>query len=86
MAPPCWRLALLAVAARPAASFVLMGENLTTVAGQATHLPGRAHRWTLPAASSSDEGLGGGIAWVLDPNFCEQIISQFPEESVVRGV
>ena len=83
---PSWHLTLLAVVARPVASFVLMGENLTTVGGLATHLPGRAYRWTLPAASSSDEGLGGGIAWVMDPNFCDQIISHFPEESIVRGV
>jgi hypothetical protein len=76
---------LLLLLAR-AESFVLMGENLTTADGRPLHLPGKAHRWSLPAASSSDEGLGGGIAWVMDPNFCEQIIGHFPEESVFRGV
>ena len=31
-------------------------------------------RWSLPADSRSYEGLGGGIAWALDPAFCEQLL------------
>ena len=33
-------------------------------------------RWSLPADSRSYEGLGGGIAWALDPAFCEQLLSR----------
>ena len=80
-----WAVLLLALAV-PSGAFVLMGENLTTVDGKPVHLPGRAYRWSIPANTISDEGLGGGIAWVMDPRFCDDIIGRFPEESVVRGL
>ena len=38
-------------------------------------------RWSLPADSRSYEGLGGGIAWALDPAFCEQLLPSFHEDA-----
>ena len=34
----------------------------------------------------SNHGIGGGISWVLDPKFCEQLLPRFPEESVAGGL
>ena len=62
--------------------FVLQGVNSTT----ASSLPGTAQRWRVPASSSSTEGLGGGLSWVLDDAFCDHLMSRFPERSVVRGI
>jgi len=33
--------------------------------------------------SSSLEGLGGGIAWTMTPNFCEKILPQFREDTIL---
>ena len=30
-----------------------------------------SYRWGLPADARSFDGLGGGIAWALDPSFCK---------------
>ena len=67
------------------AAYVLMPFNATGSLSNAelSELSGRAWRWTMPEDAFSTEGLGGGLAWVLDPKFCETIIAQFPEESVM---
>lgn len=80
------RVALLGLWAAGAGAFVLMGENASVGGGPPVHLPGKAYRWSLPAETSSNEGLGGGISWVLDPAFCDHLISRFPERSLIRGV
>merc|ERR1740124_871310 len=33
----------------------------------------------MPEDSESNEGLGGGLSWALDPSFCAQMLPQFPE-------
>ena len=67
--------------------FVVMPFNATgeIAAGDLRGLSNVAHRWHLPADSASNQGLGGGLGWVLESEFCEGIISRFPEESVVGG-
>ena len=37
-------------------------------------------RWDQPTDVFSDSALGGGIAWALSPNFCENLLPMFPEE------
>ncbi len=37
--------------------------------------------WSLPPDARSSSGLGGGIAYALDPSLCEQLLPQFREES-----
>ena len=66
-------------------SFVLMPFNATGDAAVSS-LSSVAHRWHMPADTNSNAGLGGGLAWVLEPDFCERIISRFPEESVAGGL
>ena len=78
---PAWLLAALVL---PADGFVLQGVNATKV-GLAS-LPGTAQRWRAPSASSDLAGLGGGLAWVLDDKFCDEIMPHFPEKSVVSGI
>ena len=67
--------------------FVVMPFNATgeIAAGDLRGLSNVAQRWHLPADSASNQGLGGGLGWVLESEFCEGIISRFPEESVVGG-
>jgi hypothetical protein len=38
------------------------------------------YMWNLPADATSKEGLGGGITWAWDPNFCSQILNKFDED------
>ena len=64
-------------------SFVLTGQNSSL--GSAS-LPGNGVRWTMPLSTTSTEGLGGGIAWVLDPSFCQQMLPRFPERTLLRGI
>ena len=61
---------------------VVMPFNATgaIAAGDLRGLSNVAHRWHLPADSASNQGLGGGLGWVLESEFCEGIISRFPEE------
>ena len=40
-----------------------------------------SYRWALPADARSFEGLGGGIAWALDPLFCETMLPSFHEDA-----
>ena len=61
-------------------AFVLMPANATKrAAGDLTLLNRYVYRWSMPVDSGSNEGLGGGLSWVLDPDFCEQMLPQFPE-------
>ena len=63
-------------------AFVVTGINSSVP----TMLPTMAARWHVPTSVESTEGLGGGLAWVLDDDFCAQMISRFPERSFVRGL
>ena len=63
-------------------AFVLTGVN----SSELHLLPGPAQRWTVPEALGSREGLGGGLAWVIDESFCEQLLGGFPERSIIRGL
>ena len=40
-----------------------------------------SYRWGLPADARSFDGLGGGIAWALDPSFCETMLPSFHEDA-----
>ena len=35
--------------------------------------------WTLPALSTDNRGLGGGIAWAWDPTLCDSLLPLFRE-------
>jgi len=65
-----------------AAAYVLMPINITSLVDSLQELPQEAYRWDVPAESSDNSGLGGGIQWYLNPAFCDEMIQQFPEESV----
>ena len=65
-----------------ASGFVLTPGNTTIASG----LPGRAQRWTTPASSSSSEGLGKGLAYVIDASFCDQMVPLFPENEGLFGL
>ena len=75
-------LALL-VGPPPTAPFVLNGGARSHNPKQ---LPGGAYRWTVPADSHSTEGLGGGIGYVVDENFCKEMLSRFPERDLFHGL
>ena len=61
-------------------AFVLMPGNATgRVDGDLTELNHYVYRWSMPVDSGSNEGLGGGLSWVLDPKFCQGMLPQFPE-------
>lgn len=36
--------------------------------------------WRIPEEPTSHDGLGGGITWAWDPNFCRQILPMFQED------
>lgn len=42
-------------------------------------------RWSSGTNTSYTSGLKGGIAWALDPDFCERMLTRFPEETLWRG-
>jgi hypothetical protein len=73
-------MALLLLLGAGAHGFVLMPANATgRTAGDLTKLTRFAYRWTMPEDTASNEGLGGGLSWVLDPSFCDKMLSRFPE-------
>ena len=43
-------------------------------------------KWTVPADSGSGDGLGGGIAFVVNQSFCDSIIQRFPERDLIYGL
>lgn len=49
-------------------------------------LPGRAFRWTVPADAGASAGLGGGLSWVLDSAFCDDMLGRFPERDLFYGL
>ena len=42
-------------------------------------------RWTVPEAISSSSGLGGGLSYVVDENFCADMLGRFPERDLIDG-
>jgi hypothetical protein len=73
-------LLLLLLLQQHVCAFVLMPANATgRAAGDLTLLNRYVYRWSMPVDTGSNEGLGGGLSWVLDPSFCEQMLPQFPE-------
>ena len=67
-------------------SFVLTGANSSSHSGQLRSLPGTSFRWTVPAEQANTDGLGGGLFWALDPQFCEKMLTMFPERNIFLGV
>ena len=43
-------------------------------------------RWDQPTDVFSDSALGGGIAWALSPNFCENLLPIFKIVRLLRVV
>ena len=82
---PTFLLAAFALLLRPerASAFVVNGGAQSHVPSK---LPGGAHRWSVPAAASGIDGLGGGIAWILDDDFCTNMIGHFPERNLFYGL
>ena len=37
--------------------------------------------WSLPVAADDESGLGGGIAYVIEPGFCQRLLGRFREHS-----
>ena len=73
-------LLLLLLQQQHVSTFVLMPANATRrTADDLTLLNRYVYRWSMPVDTGSNEGLGGGLSWVLDPKFCEQMLPQFPE-------
>ncbi|KAL3898158.1 MAG: hypothetical protein SGPRY_012901, partial [Prymnesium sp.] len=78
---PHSRTLLLPLLLSRARCFVLNPGNLSLSGG----LPGSAYRWTVPSSLESSEGLGKGLAYALDPSFCDQMIPLFPENEGMYG-
>ena len=47
--------------------------------------PAYSYAWTLPENSSSTDGLGQGIAYAVNPTFCENLLPTFSEKSGAFG-
>ena len=54
--------------------FVLTPPNVTSLG-----LASGARRWNVPADASSHEGLGGGIAFVIESTFCDRLLPRMAE-------
>ena len=54
--------------ARCTLGFVLTPANVTSLG-----LASGARRWHTPADASSHDGLGGGIAFIVEPTFCVRV-------------
>jgi hypothetical protein len=65
-----------------ASGFVLTPANFTSI----STLPGSAYRWTMPASSDSTAGLGNGLSWALEAQFCDQMVPLFPENDGMFGL
>lgn len=80
-------LGALCRAPPPTVAYVLMPDNVTLSASRAggdlSKLGRYVSRWSFPADSASLEGLGGGIAWAMQPDFCDNLIRRFPEQTSV---
>ncbi|KAL1528650.1 hypothetical protein AB1Y20_009988 [Prymnesium parvum] len=76
------RCTLLLTVLASARGFVLSPSNVTLSSG----LPGSSYRWTTPSSLSSSDGLGKGLAYVLDPSFCDQMVPLFPENEGMLGL
>ena len=44
------------------------------------------YRWSVPAATSSIDGLGGGLGYTIDHGFCTNMLAMFPERSLFYGL
>ena len=75
---------LVAAALFPCASeaFVLA---LFPCAAEAFVLSSGGFRWTVPESTSSSDGLGGGLSYVVDDRFCAEMLARFPERDLVYG-
>ena len=72
---------------RAAASLtpVLLLAFLCTTSGY-THLSAQykleeRFAWSLPADFDDHSGLGGGIAYAIEPDFCERLLPKFREQT-----
>ena len=41
-------------------------------------------RWSMGENTSSTDGLRGGIAWAVEPSWCNNMLSRFPEETTMH--
>ena len=70
------RSALALFAATTTLGFVLVPPESTSLAST-------ARRWTWPADSASNDGLGGGLAFITEDRWCETLLPLFPEHYFV---
>ena len=82
-APPIALLLLLLLPARSAVDAFVLNGGVDVSAVSLAQFPAGAFRWSVPASTSSAEGLGGGISWVLDDAFCSDMIGLFPERDIL---
>ena len=85
-----WAGAVLLLLGLPGAeSYVLMPSNVShrsdKANGDVSRLASYAYRWSYPAESSSLQGLGGGLAFVMAPDFCDKILPSFREDSLIAS-
>ena len=66
------RATLLAALLNPAACFVPYFPSRTD--------DEHTYRWQFPQQSTALDGLGGGITWAVQGNFCEQLLPTFGSE------
>ena len=38
-------------------------------------------RWTMPPSADSEEGLGGGIAFAVEPDFCSKVMDSLVDSN-----
>ena len=43
-------------------------------------------QWSIPAFSGSNDGLGGGLGFVVDQDFCSNLLQRFPERDIFHGL
>jgi len=75
------RMALLGLGAHLASAWVTLPDAYTD----------RKIAWPMPTEPLSDTGLGGGLAFAIDPQMCDRLLPQFKEDdnlqvSVIRFV
>ena len=62
--------------------FVLNGMSPNTGFSPSS-LPGGFGRWSMAPTASGDEGLGGGLSYIISDDFCASLLPKFPERNLV---
>ena len=65
--------------------YVLDGEGMVWSRENTFDLAKVTFFWSRPQDAYGTNGLGGGITWAMHPDFCDEIMSSFREESFLFG-